>query len=333
MDGYNLPVLDGMALLVDPTRCRLLRLLETHEMTVSELCDVLLLPQSTVSRHLRVLSDGDWVLSRRDGTSRIYRHSSESFESGARRLWPLIREEIETGGKMRQDNERLQAVLARRRTRSKEFFSSAAGRWENLRRELFGSRFDLEAALAWLDDTWTVGDLGCGTGEFSLALAPFVERVIAVDDSPEMLEAAAITLAEVANAELRAGSLEDLPIDDHELDAASLMLVLHHLPDPGSAIAEAVRALRPGGRLLILDMAPHGREELRQEMGHVWLGFDEEVVRGWIEAAGLERFRFRTLPSDPKADGPTLFVARAELPLAPKAPSPELTSALASQTS
>ena len=109
---------------------------------------------------------------------------------------------------------------------------------------------------------------------------------------------------------MRRGELEALPIEDGELDAATLLLVLHHLPDPVRALAEAARVLRPGGRLLISDMLPHDREEYRQQMGHVWLGFGEDALRRLLGNAGFEQIRIAPMPADPDAKGPALFVAR-----------------------
>ena len=148
------------------------------------------------------------------------------------------------------DQRRLQTALAERRTTSQEFFSSSAGQWDRLRDELFGDRFHLAALAALADATWVVGDLGCGTGQVSAALAPFVARVIAVDASAAMLQAARKRLHDVDNVDLRRGELEALPIDDGRLDAATLMLVLHHVPEPGAALAEVARVLAPGGRVL-----------------------------------------------------------------------------------
>ncbi len=143
------------------------------------------------------------------------------------------------------------------------------------------------------------------------ALAPFVARVIAVDRSGEMLQAARRRLRELPNVEVKRGELEALPIADDELDAATLLLVLHHLPDPGAALAEAARVLKPGGRLLISDMLPHDREEYRQQMGHVWLGFGDDQLRRLLAAAGFERVRIVPLPAHAAAKGPALFVATA----------------------
>jgi ArsR family transcriptional regulator len=113
------------------------------------------------------------------------------------------------------------------------------------------------------------------------------------------------------NVEIKTGRLESLPIDDGALDAALLFLVLHYVPEPEAAIAEARRALKPGGRLLIVDMMPHEREDLSHEMGHVWKGFSEEQISGWLEAGGFASARYHPLPPDEAAKGPTLFAAAA----------------------
>ncbi len=229
----------------------------------------------------------------------------------ARRLWQLVREQVGESPAAVQDARRLEAVLAERSTKSQEFFTSSAGQWDRLRDELFGSTFHLHALLGLLDDAWVVGDLGCGTGQVPEVLAPCVRRVIAVDDSAAMLQAARRRLRAREDVELRRGRLEALPIDDGALDAAACVLVLHHVPDPGRALAEAARVLRPGGRLLVVDMLPHDREHYRQQMGHVWLGFAEPQIAAYLEAAGFEHPRFRALPSAPKAQGPGLFAASA----------------------
>jgi DNA-binding transcriptional ArsR family regulator len=206
-------ILDHLAALADATRDRLLLLLEPHELTVSELCAVLQLPQSTVSRHLKALADAGWVTSRAEGTSRLYTMTREQ-EPPARRLWLLVRDQVSGSRAAVQDHHRLQGVLADRRTRSQEFFSTTAGQWDRMRDELFGPTFHLQALLGLLDERWTVGDLGAGTGAVSAALAPFVSRVIAVDNSAAMLQAARRRLQGFRNVELRRGDLEQLPIDD-----------------------------------------------------------------------------------------------------------------------
>jgi ArsR family transcriptional regulator len=304
-------IFERLSTLGDPVRCRLLLLLEGQELTVSEICAVLQLPQSTVSRHLKILSDDGWIQARREGTSRRYSLRSDSPEASARRLWLTVREEVGGGPAAAQDRQRLEGVLAQRRTKSQEFFSATAGEWSGLRQELFGYRFDLHSLLALVDDDWVVGDLGCGTGQITQSLAPFVRRIIAVDESDAMLAAAEQRMADRDNVDLRQGRLEALPIEDGALDAAIFVLVLHHLADPSRALTEAARTLGKGGRLLVVDMLPHEREEYRQQMGHVWLGFNEEQLSSWLRAAGFERVRVQALPADPEAKGPTLFAASA----------------------
>jgi SAM-dependent methyltransferase len=304
-------IFDRMSALADTTRSRLLLLLERHELTVGELCAVLQLPQSTVSRHLKVLGDDGWVASRADGTSRCYRMRSERLEASARELWELVREQVSGHPTALQDVERVAGVLAQRRSRSREFFSSSAGEWDRLRVELFGPRVGVLGLLALLDGDWVVGDLGCGTGHVAESLAPFVSRVVAVDDSPAMLDAVRERLAHLPNAEVRAGDLRDLPLDDGALDAAVLFLVLHHQPEPVDVLREVARVVRPGGRLLLVDMMPHDREEFREQMGHAWLGFAAEPLGSWLAGAGFSSLQYRPLPADPGARGPTLFAASA----------------------
>jgi ArsR family transcriptional regulator len=304
-------MLEHMAALADPIRCRMVLALERHELTVSELCSVLQLPQSTVSRHLKTLGDDGWVTSRRDGTSRYYSVALEDLDEGARRLWPLIREQVSQTRAANLDERRLKSVLSRRRSKSEEFFSSASGRWDHLREELFGGTFHLHALISLLDRALVVGDLGCGTGQITGLIAPHVARVISVDSSPDMLQVARTRLAAFPSVDFRLGQLETLPIEDGTLDVTIMALVLHHLSDPAHALAESARVLKRSGRTLIIDMLPHDRAEYQQQMGHVWLGFPEKQMRRLLTAAGFEDIRFHSLPVDPDAKGPALFAAIA----------------------
>jgi ArsR family transcriptional regulator len=302
-------ILEHMTALSDPTRCRVLLLLEKHELTVSELCTVLQMPQSSVSRHLKTLGDDGWVTSRRDGTSRFYSMPVDELDTGAGRLWPLIREQVAATTGAAQDDRRLKGVLTRRRAKSREFFASAAGDWDRLRSDLFGETVFLWAVLGLIDPALSVGDLGCGTGQVTEILAPHVRRVIAVDGSADMLEAARARLGGARNVDLRQGDLENLPIESGALDAAMLSLVLHYAPSPARVLAEAGRVVRPGGRVLVLDMLPHDRQEYQSQMGHVWLGFTETQLSRLLAGAGFTDVRLRLLPADPEARGPALCAA------------------------
>jgi ArsR family transcriptional regulator len=303
-----LAILGRIAAVSDPVRCRLLLLLEHQELTVTELCAVLQLPQSTISRHLKTLGDEGWVASRRDGTSRYY-SLADPLEPSAARLWPIVRDQITASAAARQDELRVRSVLSRRRAKSQAFFASSAGQWDRLREELFGDQFHLWAVLGLVDPSLVVGDLGCGTGLLSQTIAPYVRRVVAVDASTDMLAAARSRLEHMDNIELKQGDLETLPLENAELDVAMLSLVLHHAPDPARALAEVARVIRPGGRVLVVDMLPHDRTEYQAQMGHVWLGFSEQQVSKFLRGSGFNVVRLRPLPVNPDARGPSLFAA------------------------
>src|SRR5207247_6126289 len=133
----------------------------------------------TVSRRLKSLVDGGWVASRAEGTSRLYTMGRDDLDAARRRLWLLVREQVGPTPAAAQDQRRLQAALADRRTKSQEFFSTSAGQWDRLREDLFGDRFHFAALAALAGADWVAGDLGCGTGQVSAMLAPFVARVVA----------------------------------------------------------------------------------------------------------------------------------------------------------
>ena len=214
-----------MESLADPTRLRLLRILEKQELGVVELCTVLQSPQSTVSRHLKILADEGWLKSQRQGTNHLYRFTIESVDPALRRLWSLVREQTDSWATVAQDRLRLTALLQEKRQQERDsrvFFAGAAAQWDKLRGELYGDRFTTAAMLALLPPTAVVADLGCGTGRLAEELAPYAGRVIGVDNSPAMLKTAKKRTAELPNVDLRVGELQALPIQDGECDAALL---------------------------------------------------------------------------------------------------------------
>lgn len=297
-----------MEQLADPTRLRLLRALERQELSVLELCEVLALPQSTVSRHLKVLAERGWLVSRREGTQSLHRWA-ETLDAGARRLWLLARAETESWPLLRQDASRLAAVKARR-DGAQRFFAGAAGAWDRLRVEVYGRSLGAEALLALLPAEWTVADLGCGTGAVAADLAPRVRRVVAVDQSADMLRAARRRLAPHRNVEIHEARLEALPVADASCDAALAVLVLSYLEDPRAALREAARVLRPGGRLVVVEAARHADEELRRRMGQRVPGFEPGELAA-LFPDGLADQVARAIPPEPGARGPGLVVASA----------------------
>ncbi len=313
-DGDAASLMSWLGALGDFARLRMLRLLKQEELSVGELAKSLQMPQSTASRHLKLLHEGDWLHKRAAGTASLYRLSEDQLAPGAHSLWKASLESLESTSVPREDDARLQAVLAERGMDSRQFFGRLGGEWDHLRQNLFGDQFTTEALLEFLPTNWVVADLGCGTGNAAALLAPRVKRLIAVDREPSMLAATRKRLRNYKNVDFREGDLCSLPLKDREVDAAVVFLVMHHVEEPAKAVQEIARCLRPGGILLIVDMVGHRRQEYRQTMGHRHLGFDESAAKKWAKSGNLSLTRYHRLPPDPSGKGPSLFAATLTKP-------------------
>jgi ArsR family transcriptional regulator len=300
--------------LADETRLRLLHLLERDELGVVELCDILQLPQSTVSRHLKVLADQRWVRSRRLATTHLYRMILDELEPAARKLWLLAREQTSNWRTLQQDELRLQRRLREREIDSQEFFAGAAAEWDQLRRELYGDAFSVAGMLALLPRDLIVADLGCGTGPVIEKLAPHVKQIIGIDNSAAMLKAAKKRLGGFDNIDLRKGDLQSLPIQDRTCDSALLLLALTYIPDPAPVLREISRILKPAGRAIIVDLLPHDRDDFRRHLGQLHSGFSDATMKKLLTTAGFGNPTLTGLPPEPNAKGPALFLAVAEKP-------------------
>jgi SAM-dependent methyltransferase len=287
-------VFDVLSALSEPVRVRLLGLLEVEELGVKELQESLSLPQSTISRHLKVLHQRGLVQKRSAGTSSLFRVTQ--WDASTSSLWASVRGEVE---EIRAaDVARMQTVLALRRADGEDFFGRHASRWDALREDLFGREFLVPTLLSLLPPGLVIADLGCGTGEMLARLAPVSGRVIGVDREPAMLREA----RRRGEFDLRVGELHALPIEDEELDLALLVLVLHHVSELPPVFAELARVLKPGGRAVILEMVQHDRTEFRRTMGHKHLGF----AVASLSAPGLGLSRHQLLERSDDALGPGL---------------------------
>ena len=304
-------LLAWMECLADPMRLRVLRILERHELGVADLCDVLQAPQSTVSRHLKLLLDQRWVQSRRQGTNHLYEMILDELVPAARKLWLLAREQTDAWATLAQDELRLHRRLSQRENDSQTFFAGAAGEWDRIRNELYGSRFDLHAVLPLLPGSSVIADLGCGAGELASLLAPHVKHVIGVDNSAEMLRAAKKRANGSTNLDLRRGELTALPLCDGEADAALMILALTYVAEPQVALSEMSRVMQPGGRAVVVDLLRHDRDDFRRQLGQKWPGFEADQLQIMMKSAGFDQVQVTPLPPDQNAKGPALFVASA----------------------
>ncbi|MEX2218645.1 MAG: metalloregulator ArsR/SmtB family transcription factor [Phycisphaerales bacterium] len=308
-----MPLLGALA---DGLRVRALCVLENQKLTVGEVARVFQVPQSTMSRHLKVLADSGWLRRREVGTATFYELVLDELDTSARSVWVAVRSALDRTGETAEDARRLKDVLAERKLDSQAFFGRVVGEWDAVRGRLFGAGFTHQALLRLLPAHWAVADLGCGTGNVSELLAPCVESVVAVDASEPMLKAAGKRLEGARNVRFAVGSLEALPLDSGSVDAAVCVLVLHHMRNPVPALREMRRVLRTdrgGGVALVVEMVEHGREDYRSQMGHIHLGFAPGEMRRMMREAGFGEATAEPLPVDTEAKGPGLFVAVGRL--------------------
>lgn len=304
-------LLERLGGLHDASRLRLLVLLDQYELAVGELAAAIQSPQSTVSRHLKRLIDTGWVQRRSVGPQSLYRMSSAELEPSAKQLWDIAAEVLHDDSSHAEDLRRVAEIVDQRHVDSRTFFGSVGGNWTDLRATLFGDTITHAWLPAMLDPQWIVADLGCGTGQSAAALAPWVTRIEAIDREPAMLEAARIRLEGHANVTFHQAEMNALPLPNNSVDLALISLVLHHVESPAEVVIEAARVLRPGGRLVIIDMVQHDRSEYRDTMGHLHLGFTTTIVQSWTAAAELDKSCVSLLRPDPEAQGPGLFAATA----------------------
>ncbi|HXV36923.1 MAG TPA: metalloregulator ArsR/SmtB family transcription factor [Myxococcota bacterium] len=300
----------------DPTRVRIVALLEREELAVHEIMQVLGMAQSRISRHLAILREAALLEDRRDGTFAFYRFVPPA-EGPWRDAWALIAQNLRGDPTAERDAAALARVLESRSERARSFFDAVGPEWDALRKVFNDDVLRARAISRLIDPNLVVADIGTGTGILALELARLGARVIAIDHSTRMLDAARVKSAAEPELriEFRHGEASRLPIADAEVDAALAHMVLHYLPSPADAIAEMARVVRPGGSVVVVDFTSHQHDWMRHELGVVWLGFSADEIEHWFRDVGLVSFRLDVhagLASSREL--PAAFIAAARRP-------------------
>jgi ubiquinone/menaquinone biosynthesis C-methylase UbiE len=302
--------------LADPTRIRILFLLEREELAVQELMEVLGMAQSRVSRHLGILREAGLLQDRRDGTFVLYRFTPP--QSGHwREAWELVGRSLGEDATTDRDLAALAGVIEARASRSHSFFDSVGPEWDALRKVWSDDLLRARALARLIPPGLRVADIGTGTGVLALELARAGLRVVAVDHSARMLDAARAKLGRDPGLEidLRLGDASSLPLADGEVDAAFAHMVLQYLASPVDALREMARVVAPGGSVVVIDFVSHDREWMRQELGVLRLGFSAEEIASSFVSVGLQEPRIEIqAPASRTADLPETFIASAERP-------------------
>ena len=295
-------LLAGLRAAAEPTRLRILAVLSRTDLTVTELTQVLGQSQPRVSRHLKLLCDAGLLSRFQEGTWVFYRLADDG--PGADLAQAVLSRLPGDDFSLARDLERLDAVRRARAEAAARYFNENAPRWDRIR-SLYVPETEVERAMleALQDDKVDdLLDIGTGTGRILQIFADRVRRGLGIDLSREMLAVARANLEKrnLRHCHVRQGDIYNLTVPQGSMDVVTIHHVLHFLDDAAAAIREAARTLRPGGRLLIVDFAPHQLEFLRSEYAHRRLGFADEEVAGWCEAAGLEELRVEHLKAKGK---------------------------------
>jgi ubiquinone/menaquinone biosynthesis C-methylase UbiE len=299
--------------LSDPTRLRILRLLEKQELVVQELMEVLGMAQSRVSRHLAILREAGLLSDRRDRTFVSYRFIPP-VDRWWRDAWNLVRDNLAGDSTTERDDAALARMIEAREKPSRNFFDSVGPEWDALRKIFNDDVVRAQALTRLVMPDQLVADIGTGTGILASELARLGLRVIAVDGSQAMLDAAQSKLEEAGlltddRVVLRRGDADALPLHDDEVDAAFAHMMMQYLSTPLSAIQEMVRVVRPGGLVVVVDFVAHELDWMRQELSVKSLGFELDDVRGWFASFDLEDIRLEVQqPTTRARDLPSTFI-------------------------
>ncbi|MDF9833035.1 SAM-dependent methyltransferase [Ereboglobus sp. PH5-5] len=290
---------DILKVISDPTRVRLLALLQHEELAVAEMQDILGMAQSRISSQLAILRQAGLVADRREGKKSFYSSVAQA-DPAQNALVKAACSAAADDSALVEDRENLDRVLARRRQQSEAYFNLIAGKLG--KNHCPGRSWEAIGHLALrLTPAITIADLGAGEGLVSQLLARRAERVWCIDNSPRMVEVGT-ELAKrnnLANLAYKLGDIEDVPLPDASVDLAILSQALHHAQHPQKAVGEAWRILRPGGRLLVLDLKAHTFEKARELYSDVWLGFQENVLHGFLKKAGFQQVEVSVVAREP----------------------------------
>ncbi len=280
--------------LADETRLRLFNILLKNELSVNELVSIMDMGQSRISRHLKILTDSGLLQCRRDGIWAFYSVSKKGKE---KEFSEAIRFLFHDESEFAEDLKNADTVMNDRKKKSKQFFNRIAHEWDYLQQQIMGG-FDLNSAiLKHVDKCNFAVDMGCGTGRLLYHLKDFAVVTVGVDSSPVMLEQARkLFKEENGHVKLRLGELEHLPIGNNEADCVIVSMALHHLSNPGKAIAEASRILDKKGNFIIADFEKHADEIMRDKYGDRWLGFSKEEIEAFLSVNGFSLTAFESFP-------------------------------------
>ncbi|MCX7679065.1 MAG: metalloregulator ArsR/SmtB family transcription factor [Spirochaetes bacterium] len=270
--------------LSDETRLRIYAMLISHELNVNDIVEILHISQPGASRHLKILAEAGLLSSRRDGLWVFYKATNSAKNA------ELLKELILSDDEMKLELQRLEERISEKAREKTLFYDALAPRWDKLKRSIVGNIDIAGEIFARIDPCAVAADLGCGTGELLPVLCEKAMRVIGIDKSPKMLELARQRFKRERyglKIELRIGEIEHLPVRDGEIELAVLNMVLHHLGEPLKGLQEASRALKSGGKCIVVELDQHLQEEFRNSLGHRWLGFSRELMEKWLTSAGL----------------------------------------------
>lgn len=285
VNPIDMEIIRKFKALSDPTRLRLLNILNHYELNVNEIVSVVDMIQSGISRHLKILLESGLLVSRKDG-SFIYYSAEKTLETHS--LIDLACACIEKETICAMDLQKAKQSITIRKNRTKRFFKTVAPQWDRLKKEVLGE-FELNLLLKQkVMAGERVADLGCGTGEMLGTLYPEKKKIlIGVDSSPEMLEQARLKLPNPGAIDLRLGELENLPMKDMEVDTVIMSMVLYHIFEPEKSIHEVFRVLKPGGIFLLADFQRHDQENIKKIIGGSWLGFEKAQILSWLSSCGF----------------------------------------------
>ena len=287
--------------LADETRLRLMRLLSRGPLNVNEVIGIMQMGQSRVSRHLKILAEAGLVTGRRQGTWIYYEAAPNGDGLVADTLTNLNAHEKELGY-FSEDVQRLEASTEGRRQRTRAYFDSLRDPSAFLQHPSLNGDYYRELAASLLPrECATVLDMGTGSGLLLPHLLERSERVIAVDSSATMLDLAKKAVGQqLERCDFRLGDLEHLPVADGEVESVMACMVLHHISRPADVLAEAYRALTPGGTVVIVDLNQHQDESLRERLADLWLGFEPTQVKRWLKKANFELVEWKTIVPKPE---------------------------------